>query len=375
MISNRKALFADLAKASEGTPTILLEGRRAFVDVGEGFFEIPSGLFIPNGNRILLKLEHLKRSAGSGSLYDRLYPWVFSQLEEGGRIHPEETHVVECSVGNAGAAFANVASRLGYLDYSVILPSDMYEARRKQIRAFGARVLDSPSDLGAKGYIDQLEGWIAERVRRPKHGQAFSHYPVSKIRKVPLEPYARLVSECEKSLQVLGVQPQIDCYASVVGSGNALCQIGRAIKLGNPSAEVIAVDHIEQPYVSHLVEGITPPLYKRWSEPDFPATSLHDVPLEKLNLDLTVVDSALPLSRWDRDQGLDQLNRIGIEAGRTSGAAFAAAMRFSKMSTNRTFLTIVFDGINKYETEWRDNTSEIFSALIGRQEVVSAVQR
>jgi len=311
---------------------------------------------IPNGNRILLKLEHLRETSPTGSFYDRIYPWLFLRAESEGYIHPDRTRLIECSVGNAGAAFAYVAKKLGYSTPIVILPKDIYPARIRQITDLKADIRFSPSNVGAVGYIQMLEEILAEdwgRYGRPRKGSGSTLYPISKIRKVPNEPYAELVDEVLMQLARICQVPRIDTFVFGVGSGNTISQVGLAIKRSNSAAKIVCCEHQEYPFVERLRYGRTPDQIDNWPEPDWPASTIHGVPLRKLSLNVKLIDDVVPVRRSERDRGWDLVNDVlGLHAGRPSGGVLAATLKIAMRVENQNILALIFDNRSKYSDQF-----------------------
>lgn len=354
---DRRRAFSRLLNRWPTPLVVLTNDRVRLIGLDAGVnSSIPVDMPIPNGNRILLKLDHFGTFLSTGSFYDRLYPWLFLRAELAGFIHPARTRVVEGSVGNAGAAFAHVARVLGYKKRCVLLPADIYPARIRQIEKLGAEVMFSPSRVGAIGYIELLEEMLAEdwcKHGRPKKGGS-ALFPISKIRKIPHEPYAKFLGEVLHQLARTGLAPRIDTFVFGVGSGNTLSQVGLALKRVNQAASVICCEHQEYPFVERLLKGQIPDDIDDWPEPDWPATTIHGVPLNKLNLNLGVIDDVVSLSRQTREEGWFLVNNIlGLSAGRPTGLAFGAALEIANRVEHQTILTLVFDNVGKYWEERR----------------------
>lgn len=348
--ARKKQIFA-LIEATSNTPIIVLEDQLLTYYARGEVFQQRVGLRIPNSNRIILKCEHLSSYSPTGSMYDRVYPWLFLRAEEHGFMSPESTNIIECSIGNAGAAFAYVARELGYNERSVILPSDIYGARIDQVRNWlGTEVVFSPEHIGPLGYIQRLENMLAEnrkdrRLKRTNH----KLYPVSKIRKVPIEPYAAFVCEAKLAIKNLGYNEHIHAFVFGIGAGNTISNIGHCIKSQNPKGQVVVCEHAENPFAKLLMSGLTPPIGTSWSEPDYPATTIHGVPLSKLNFDLSIVDNIVLTTRDQRDEGWMIANDIlGLKAGRPTGMFLWSAINITTQMENSNILIPIFDSFAKY---------------------------
>src|SRR3989338_4732778 len=123
MDQERTALYSRLEREIGNTP----------------LYEI-SKIQLPNGNRVFAKEEN--RNPG-GSHYDRVFIRLFRHYEEGGRIVPGHTPVVETTSGSAGVSVARLGRLLGY-ECLVICPADLPEARIRAIREQGAELRLSP---------------------------------------------------------------------------------------------------------------------------------------------------------------------------------------------------------------------------------------
>lgn len=350
----------------ERSPLVVLTNNRLRVVFGDLSVSdpVPVNLPVPHGNRILLKLEHSAETSPTGSFYDRIYPWLFLRAEAEGFIHPDRTPIIEASVGNAGAAFAYVARELGYRRPIVLLPEDIYGARKQQILDLGADVRYSPPRIGPIGYIHMLERMLAEDWRehgRPRKGGK-SLYAISKIRKVPNLPYALFVHEVMLQLKTLSKAldaesewaPRVDAFVFGVGSGGTVSEVGRAVKRLNPNAKVLVCEHLERPFVDRYKHDSVPSSIPEWPEPDWPATTIHGVPLKKLQLDLDVINDVILVSPRRRRLGRRAVNReMVLFAGRPSGGVFASTLQLASRVANQTILAMVFDHAAKYGNRYR----------------------
>ena len=310
---------------------------------------------VPNNNRLLLKLEHLTRYSATGSLYDRLYASLFAHYEAGGYIAPRVTPLIEGSVGNAGAAFAHVAQVRGYHDYTVLLPQDIYPARIDQIRRLGAKVLFSPKNTAELGYVEILEAMVRDawRGRKRLRGDVDRLFPVSKVLRVPNAPYARLLWEVLEAAGRAGLPQHIDYFVFGVGAGNTISEVGRAIKtMSRGLRKVVAVEFTENPFVALLKAGRRPPVGGPWPAGAI-AETISGVPLDKLNLDLEIIDAVSPITAAERKVGRQMANEeLALFAGRPTGGLIYKALELAGKVSDTNILTIVFDSIAKYGDEY-----------------------
>ena len=92
--------------------------------------------------RILVKLEYLNPG---GSVKDRIGVAMIDAAEREGRLLPGGT-IIEATSGNTGVGLALVAAVRGYHAVFVI-PDKMSAEKIRLLRAYGARVVVTPSQL------------------------------------------------------------------------------------------------------------------------------------------------------------------------------------------------------------------------------------
>lgn len=329
------------------SPLLVLVGNQIVLVRHGHVASCASPVHIPNGNRIVLKLEHLRAFNPTGSLYDRLYSVLLERYEHELHLRPDQP-LIEGSVGNAGAAFAWACRDRGYSDYSVIIPEDIHKPRIDLLHQLGSRTILSPPDIGPAGYVDLLERFAFRRCR--PNGERLAHrlIPITKIRRVSALPYNQLVLEVIRDLDLLG-DSRVDRFVFGVGSGNTISFVGRAIKAARRTT-IECTEFAERPFVELLKTGSAPPVGGFWIDKDFIAGTIHGVAYEKLNLDLQVIDTVSLCSRREREDALTALDALAIGAGRTSATAWAAAWKVACRVRNQTIFTIIFDDMSKYDS-------------------------
>jgi len=297
---------------------------------------------IQNGNRIFAKEEWKNPT---GSIFDRVYPYLFKIAEEEGKIIPGVTPVVEASTGNAGASFAWCAKKLGYDDCIVIIHKDAPKVRIDQIKSFGAKILYSPAGQYTKGYVALLEKVLKEDKEK-KGGKIGENperlYCVTKINPKAREVYHQFVNEALK------VIPKIDYFVGAVGSGTSISGIGKYLKIFCSSTKIIAVDPSESPstyclkYEKKSIDFNKMP-HNVWGGATF------GVPLKKLNLDLKMINNVQLVNKAERDIANEILSKVeNKKVGRTSCCVFAVAYRMSEILKKKNILICLYDPRWKY---------------------------
>lgn len=178
--------------------------------------------------RVLAKLEFLNPG---GSVKDRIGPAMIAAAEARGLLQPGGT-IVEATSGNTGVGLALVAAVKGYRCVFVI-PDKMSSEKIRLLRAYGARVVVTPSQLPAD--------------------HPMSHYSVAKrlAREIPNAYYPNQYENGENAAaHYRTTGPEIDAAAGAdlaavvgtVGTGGTMSGVGRYFKERHPGVRVVAVD-------------------------------------------------------------------------------------------------------------------------------------
>lgn len=118
----------------------------------------------------------------------------------------------------------------------------------------------------------------------------------------------------------------------------------------NPSVQVIAADPKEAPSTlafkrEHKLLDFNRMPHNVWGGATF------GIPLEKLNLDLDVIDDVQLVSLDERESACKALFHLeGRAVGRSSCCAFAAAQQIAQKVANKKILICFYDSSWKYES-------------------------
>src|SRR5512138_1496251 len=99
-----------------------------------------------------LKLE--SQNPG-GSIKDRIGRSMIEAAERDGKLGPQQRRLVEATAGNTGLGLALVAARKGYR-LTLVLPDKMSREKILHLRALGAEVVITRSDVG-RGHPDYYQ--------------------------------------------------------------------------------------------------------------------------------------------------------------------------------------------------------------------------
>ncbi|WP_423908783.1 pyridoxal-phosphate dependent enzyme [Candidatus Spongiihabitans sp.] len=167
-----------------------------------------------------------------GSIKDRIGWWMIEDAEKRGALRPGGT-IIEGTSGNTGVGLAIAAAIKGY-KCVFILPDKMSDEKIKNLRAFGARVIVTPT---------------AVEPDDPR-----SYYSVSRrmAQEIPnslyIDQYNNLSNREYHYLntgpEILRQMPDIDVFICGIGTGGTVTGIGKFLKENKPAVEIVAVDPI-----------------------------------------------------------------------------------------------------------------------------------
>src|SRR5207237_8617251 len=99
---------------------------------------------------IVAKVEYF---SPSGSIKDRILPFLVSEAEQRGDLRPGMS-IIEGTTGNTGIATSCVGAAKGYV-VVIVMPDGMSEERKKPIGAYGAELVLT---AGGERDVDVLIG-------------------------------------------------------------------------------------------------------------------------------------------------------------------------------------------------------------------------
>lgn len=270
---------------------------------------------------ICAKLEFL---GPSGSVKDRILPYMVAQAEARGDLRPGMT-IIEATTGNTGIATSMVAAARGY-PCIIVMPEGMSEERKRTIRAYGAELLLTP---GGESDVDLAVARVAE-LKAAAPGR---YWEVGQFTNADNVAAHEATTGPELWEQTEG---RVTDFVSAAGTGGTLSGVARALKRRNPAVRVWAVEPAECAILagggwgSHRIEGIGDGFV-----PDTLALDLID------GVVVVHSDEALAIARrLAREEGLF----VGI----SSGCNVAAAMKVARHAGAGVVTTILPDNGLRY---------------------------
>ncbi|MGH2830015.1 MAG: PLP-dependent cysteine synthase family protein [Actinomycetota bacterium] len=260
--------------------------------------------------RFFAKLEGANPT---GSMKDRIALRMVLDAEAAGALTPDRT-VLEPTSGNTGIALAMVCKRKGYR-LVCVMPENVSVERRQVLEMFGAQMVFSPGAEGSNGAIA-----LAKKMSQDSKYVMLYQYGNDANWKAHYDGTgAEIVADC----------PEVDCFVAGLGTGGTLMGCGRRIKEHNPAATIVAAEpeYGELVYgLRNLDEGFIPPI-----------------------VDLSVLDRRIKVGTRDALRATrDLLDREGIFAGISSGAALHVARRAAERLEEGTLVVLLPDGGWKY---------------------------
>jgi len=270
----------------------------------------------PNkGVKILAKMEG-QSIGGSGSIKDRIAKYMIERAEGTGELTREKT-IIEATSGNTGIALAWLGCKKGY-GVTIVMPDSMSVERQRLLKIFGAELILTDGALGMKGAIDKASELVAKDTKYFMPDQ-FSN---------SANPQAHYETT---GVEILKDFPcdRIDVLVAGIGTGGSITGISRRLRESYPDIRVIGVE----PYPDDTIQGL-----RCLDEDEIPPI-----------VDLSLITERVKVSSQQAANTTRQLlNREGIFAGLSSGAAVHQAIRVASEMDEGNIVVVLPDGGWKY---------------------------
>ena len=261
--------------------------------------------------RLFLKLEG---NNPGGSVKDRPAFNMISEALKRGDIKKGST-LVEATSGNTGIALAFIAQLLG-LNMILIMPENATEERIKTMRAYGAEVLLTSSDIGIEGSRD-----LAFKLRDEKGYVLLNQFENDDNWKAH---YKTTGPEIWRD-----TNGEITHFVSAMGTTGTVMGVSTYLKEKNSDITIIGA----QPTDNSRIPGI-----RKWS-PDY-------VPkfFDRSKLDAVIEVSEDEARIMTRKLAQEE----GVFAGMSSGGAVASALKVAENLESGVIVTIICDRGDRY---------------------------
>ncbi len=261
-----------------------------------------------------------------GSVKDRIAVAMIEEAEKRGELKPGGT-IVEATSGNTGLGLAFVSAIKGY-KCIFIMPDKISEEKRAILRAYGAKVVITPTAVepeDPRSYLS-VSKKIAQSIPNCFYANQY-HNPDN-----PQRHYKTTGPEIWKQMD-----GQLDVFVGGAGTGGTISGVGKYLKEQNKNIKIICADPIgsilyDLYYHKKIVDPPKPYKVEGVGEDMLPE-----------NVHLDVMDGFEQVS----DQEAFKLTRrlIAEEAicvGPSSGMALAGAIKFSKKLKTPSKILVMF---------------------------------
>jgi cystathionine beta-synthase len=268
-----------------------------------------------------------------GSVKDRIALKIIEEAERRGDLKPGGT-IVEGTSGNTGAGLAMVAALRGYKTIFV-LPDKQSEEKRAALRAWGARVVVTPTNVEAddpRSYYSVAARLVEET---PNAFYANQYHNADN----PVTHYETTGPELYEQLD-----GKLDVFVAGIGTGGTITGTGQYLKEQNPDIQVVGVDPVGSLYYDYFHTGqLTEPhtyVLEGIGEDFMPST-----------MDFQYVDDVVRVNDKECFQMTRRLVREeGLYVGGSCGAAVAGALKYLRRVDREGLVVVILlpDSATKY---------------------------
>lgn len=234
----------------------------------------------------------------------------------------KDTTIVECTSGNMGISLAMICASLG-LKIIITMPESMSIERRKMMTLFGAKLVLTPSIQGMKGALDEASR-LLESIPDSFMPSQFENLANKEAhrRTTALEIYESFSGD-------------LGYFVAGFGTGGTISGVGEVLKEKISGLQVIGVEPAASPLLTqgraagHKIQGI----------------GANFIP--KI-LNTSVIDSIVCVENEQAITCAQQLARVGVMVGISSGANVAIAQKIAKENPSKKVLTMLNDTAERY---------------------------
>ena len=250
----------------------------------------------------------------TGSIKDRVAVALIEDAEVRGELEPGR-ELLEPTSGNTGIALALVAKLKGY-SLTCVMPENVTEERRRLLRLYGAKIVDSPGSEGSNGAVRLAQQLAADE---PRYLMPFQYGN-------PANPRAHFEGTGAEIAEALD---RVDILVAGLGTGGTLMGAGERLRESFPGVVVAAAEPLPGDPVMglrSLEDGYVPPI-----------------------LDVSKLDRKLLVSNAEAVAGVRALlDEEGVFGGVSAGAVVHVARRLAGELDEGVVVAILADAGWKY---------------------------
>lgn len=249
-----------------------------------------------------------------GSVKDRAaYNMIKSGLERG-EITPD-TKLIEATSGNTGIALAMIAG-LYKLDIALVMPENATRERVQTMKAYGARVILTPEDLGIEGARDYAEAQVREK----------GYYMLNQFSNDDNWKAHYKTTGPEIWRDTKG---QVTHFVSAMGTTGTIMGTSTFLKEKNTGIQIVGV----QPADNASIPGI-----RKWP-PEYVPKIFHPEKVDQV-FEVSEAEARVMARRLASEEG--------IFSGMSSGGATAAAIRLIDTLDSGVVVSVICDRGDRY---------------------------
>jgi cysteine synthase B len=270
---------------------------------------------LPDAVEIWAKLEYFNPG---GSVKDRAARQILLDALRRGDLGGGR-RLIDSTSGNTGVAYAMLGASLA-VPVTLVMPSNVSQARKDIINAYGAEIIYSDPLEGSDGAIRLAKQLVADdSAGRYYYPDQYSN---------PSNPLAHELTTAPEILRDTG--GRVTHFVAGLGTTGTVMGTGRGLRAAKPEVKIVAVQPDAAFHglegLKHLASSLVPPIYTEAGH------------------DRTVFVGT--------DEGWDMAERVaaeeGMAVGWSSGAALAGAIRVAGELNSGVIVTIFCDHADRY---------------------------
>lgn len=270
---------------------------------------------LPEKVEIYAKLEYFNPG---GSVKDRPARQIVLDALERGDIG-EGRALIDSTSGNTGVAYAMLGSALGF-DVALVMPSNVSQARKDIVEAYGAKIIYSDPLEGSDGAILLAKELVAKDGGKTYwYADQYSN---------PSNPKAHELTTAPEIVR--DTAGRVTHFVAGLGTTGTCTGTGRALRRLVPGVQIVSVEPDQSFHglegLKHLESSIVPAIY-----------------------DSSVPHRNIPMPT---DEAWDFADRLaaeeGLPVGWSSGASFAGALRVARELEEGVIVCLFADHADRY---------------------------